>query len=71
MLSHVQEDDDSDPYPAADGYEYWRRTRKGSSFAEHWRRRVRGTGVEPAAVPRQGGPCSLCGHLSAEEASSC
>ena len=38
MLSHVQEDDDTDPYPAADGYEYWRRTLKGLSFGEHWRR---------------------------------
>ena len=38
MLSHVQEDDDTDPYPSGDGFEYWRRTRKGLSFAEHWRR---------------------------------
>jgi oligopeptidase B len=38
MLSHVQEDDDTYPTPAADGYEYWSRTIKGKSFRVYLRR---------------------------------
>ena len=38
MLSHVQEDDDTYPSPAPDGYEYWSRTIKGKSFRVYLRR---------------------------------
>ena len=45
MLSHVQEDDDTHPTPAADGYEYWSRTVKGASFRQYLRR-TRGSDAE-------------------------
>jgi len=38
LLSHVQEDDDTYPSPAKDGYEYWTRTIKGAPFRQHLRR---------------------------------
>ena len=38
MLGHVQEDDDTYPTPAADGFEYWSRTTKGASFKQYLRR---------------------------------
>lgn len=44
MLSHVQEDDDTYPSPAPDGYEYWSRTIKGKSFRVYLRR-PRGSGA--------------------------
>ena len=44
MLGHVQEDDDTYPSPASDGFEYWSRTVKGSSFRQFMRRRVGGEG---------------------------
>ena len=40
MLSHIQEDDDEYPVPAADGYEYWGRTVKGKSFKQYLRRKI-------------------------------
>mmetsp|Transcript_5135 Transcript_5135/g.13518 ORF Transcript_5135/g.13518 Transcript_5135/m.13518 type:complete len:781 (-) Transcript_5135:912-3254(-) len=49
MLSHVQEDDDEYPVPAADGYEYWARTVKGKSFKQYLRRKI-GTVMETAQV---------------------
>ena len=45
MLSHVEEDDDTHPSPAADGYEYWSRTVKGASFRQYLRR-ARGSDAE-------------------------
>ena len=44
MLSHVQEDDDTHPSPAPDGFEYWSRTIKGKSFRVYLRR-PRGSGA--------------------------
>ena len=40
MLSHIQEDDEEYPVPAADGYEYWARTVKGKSFRQYLRRKI-------------------------------
>ena len=40
LLSHIQEDDDTYPTPAGDGYEYWHRTLKGASFRQYLRRPV-------------------------------
>ena len=40
MLSHVQEDDDTYPSPAPDGFEYWSRTVKGKSFRQYLRRPI-------------------------------
>ena len=58
MLSHVQEDDDTYPSPAPDGFEYWSRTVKGKSFRQYLRRPVgggarraaRGAGCAPQPV---------------------
>ena len=50
MLSHIQEDDDEFPVPAADGYEYWRRTVKGKSFRQFVRRKI-GAASEAAFPP--------------------
>ncbi|EOD12317.1 hypothetical protein EMIHUDRAFT_437321, partial [Emiliania huxleyi CCMP1516] len=49
MLSHVQEDDDTHPTPAADGYEYWSRTTKGKSFRVYLRR-PRGSAGEEQTI---------------------
>lgn len=49
MLSHIQEDDDTYPTPAADGYEYWTRTVKGKSFRQYLRRRI-GAAIDSAQV---------------------
>jgi len=49
MLSHIQEDDDEYPVPAADGYEYWARTVKGKSFKQYLRRKI-GAAVEAVQV---------------------
>lgn len=40
MLGHTQEDDETYPSPSSDGWEYWSRTMKGSSFRQYLRRRV-------------------------------
>ena len=40
MLSHIQEDDDTFPSPAPDGFEYWSRTVKGAAFRQYLRRPV-------------------------------
>lgn len=45
MLGHVQEDYDEFPSPAPDGFEYWKRTVKGSAFPQHMRH-PRGGGDE-------------------------
>ena len=49
MLSHVQEDDDTHPTPAADGFEYWSRTIKGKSFRVYLRR-PRGSAGEEQTI---------------------
>ena len=49
MLSHVQEDDDTYPYPMADGFEYWSRTVKGASFRQYLRR-PRGSATEEVVL---------------------
>ena len=43
MLSHLQEDDETVAAPAGDGYEYFSRTIKGSSFRQFLRRPVGST----------------------------
>ena len=40
MLSHIQEDDDTYPSPAGDGFEYWSRTVKGAAFRQYLRRPI-------------------------------
>ena len=40
MLSHIQEDDDTYPAPAADGFEYWSRNIKGKPFRQYLRRPI-------------------------------
>ena len=50
MLSHVQEDDDTYPSPAADGYEYWSRTVKGQSFRQYLRRPIDHASAEPVVI---------------------
>ena len=52
LLSHVEEDDDTFPAPAADGFEYWSRTVKGKSFRQ-FLRRARGTDASSAASSEQ------------------
>ena len=50
MLSHVQEDDDTHPSPAADGFEYWSRTIKGKSFRQYLRRAQAGVDAEEMTI---------------------
>ena len=49
MLSHLQEEFDQFPCPAADGYEYWSRTVAGRPFRLHLRR-LRGRPVAEEEV---------------------
>ena len=74
MLSHIQEDDDEHPVPAADGYEYWGRTVKGKSFRQYLRRKI-GAAAEEVQVraPWHEAPCHQAPwvHAHAHEHVTC